>query len=396
VKLSGSGFARAEACPASTFLPGVIEPPSVYAKAGVVVHRYLCLVAEVGVEQALELIDEEWREVCRLLEVEGLPHATPDAWAFEVAYAWDFVADTARELYRGSGARQYEGLGASEIPGTADLVGMLDASTVIVLDLKTGWKPLGSPVESTQLGFYAVAAARATGATRALVGFVRLIDGEPRYIYGTLDEFALEAMAERLKAIVAAASFAEFDYQATGDVQVVAGDHCQHCPAFLRCPAKVTLAREFALAAGATEPALIPPVLDAESVPAALERLWQVQEVCKRVEKALQEFAETRPVRLPDGSIYGAVEASEETLDPDVAAPIIAERFGDAVAGECVEVKKTLTKAALKRVLQPIAKERGDKWAPTERDVLDAIRAAGGSKTSKWTVVKAFKPKLLK
>lgn len=396
MRLTGSGFARAEACTPSTFLPGVDEPVSQHAKAGSAVHRYLCLVAEVGAESALELIEEEYRDLCAVLDLEALPHSSPEAWAVEVAYAWDYIQDTARELYRGSGARDYGDLAPSEVPGTADLVG-LDGDTVIVLDLKTGWKPLGPPAESMQLGFYAVAAARALGATKALVGFVRLRDGAPRYEYATLDELDLEAMAERLRGVVSRVGEAEADWLLTGQPPTLrTGDHCEFCPVFLCCPAKATLVRELAVQAASSDPAELTPVLNAEDVPQALERLWAAQDVLSRVEKTLKEYAATNPVHLPDGSVYGAIEASEETLDPVIGEKVIAARFGEHFAAQCVETKVSLTKSAIKRVLQPLVKDRGDKWAPTERAVLEEIRAAGGSRVSIWPTVKVFKPKLLK
>ncbi len=394
MRLTGSGFARAEACPASTFLPGVEEGPSQYAKLGEAVHRYLCLVAEVGAESALALIDEEFRDVCKVLDLDGLPHGTPEGWAFEVAFAWDPRADTARELYRGSGERDYSAAVDGEVPGTADLVG-LDGNTVIVLDLKTGWRPLGDPKTSLQLGFYAVAAARAYGASSALVGYIRLADGVPRYEHASLDEFELEAMAERLQAVLTAAQDAEIEHDATGKVTPVMGAHCVYCPAYLRCPAKATLARELAAQAVSTDPAQLTPVLDAASVPQALERLWLAQEVLKRVEKTLEEYAMAHPVTLPDGRVYGPIEQSTETFDPVLGREALAKQFGEEVADAAVEVKSTLTKASIARVLKEKALKPGEKFAPLERSAHDAIRAAGASRVSTYTTVKVFKPKRL-
>lgn len=391
MRLTGSGFTRAEKCPPSTFLPHVEEASSVYSRAGHAVHKYLCLVAEVGPEAALELIDEEWRSLCGVIELDSLPHSEPEAWAFEVAYAWDFKRDAARELYRGSGARAYEGLSETEIPGTADLIGMdADGQTVIVLDLKSGWAPLGPPAESLQLGFYAVAAARHLGVSRAIVGWVRLADGVPRYEYALLDEIDLDAMSERLKAVVTSAAFAEVDHQATGALKLSSGSHCTYCPAYLRCPAKATLLRELVAAPDAV------PVVEAAQVPAMLQRLWDAREVLDRTEEALKDYVKAHPARLPSGEVYGLVEQEEETLDPLVGRVVLTASYGEDVAKQCLEVKETLTKAALKRVLQPWAKERGLKWAPTERQTLDAIRAAGGARKTTWPVVKLFKPKELK
>lgn len=391
MKITGSGFERAEKCAPSTFLPRVKEAPSDYAKLGTVIHRFLCLVAEVGAEAAFGLIEEEFLDVCRSLDLDALPHSKPETWAVEVAYAWDFVKDTARELYRGSGEREYAALGENEVAGTADLVG-LDGETVIVLDVKTGWSRLGTPAESLQLGFYAVAAARAYGCSRARVGWVRLADGVPKYEHDELDEIDLAAMAERLKTIVADAQFAEIDHQTTGALKLVSGDHCSFCPSFLTCPAKATLLRELAKQEPANDSEL---VLSAEQVPAMLDRLWAMEKVLERVKKAIDEYATGTPVKFPDGRIYGQQERTTERIDPDIGKQVLAKLNGIDFANECVEVKKTLTKAAIERALKSRLKP-GEKFAPLERKTHEALRAAGGVKTSTYWALSVTKPKLLK
>jgi hypothetical protein len=395
VKLTGSGFGRAEACPASAFLPHVDEPPGVYAVSGSAVHRYLCLVAEVGRDAALALMEVEHRDACAAIDLDTMPHAEPANWAVEVAFAWDWLADTARELHRGSGSRDYSGIGPSEVAGTADLIG-LDGGAVVVLDLKTGWADLGNPADSPQLQFYALAAALAYGATEAVVGFIHVRDGVALYDVARLDAFALAAAAERLRGIVVSTSAAEEQWAQTHQVTPVAGEHCRYCPAFLRCPAKATLARELALQSAANDPTELTPVLDAASVPAALERLWAAQQVLERVKRTLDEFAASHPVYLPDGRVYGSVESSKESFDPAIGASALAQLFGPDVAGEAVEVEKTLSKAALERALRKHIAGTDKKLTHAVREAHEAIRAAGGSKVVTWTSVKAFKPKLLK
>jgi hypothetical protein len=383
--LTGSGFTRAEKCTASTFLPHVIEAGGVYAGLGSALHRYLHLVAEVGAEAALQLIDPEYREACSKVELEGLPHSNPEGWAVEVAFAWDWLAGTGRELYRGSGARLYPALEPTELAGTADLVG-LDGQTVIVLDLKSGWADLGRPEDSAQLQFYAVCAAAAYGASEAIVGFIRLVDGEPRYQQARLDAFALADATVRLQAIVDRCLQDEAEYRAEGLAIPVTGEHCKYCSAFLRCPAKATLAGQLAVS-GTDLPALT-----VENAPLALERLWAAQEVLAKVEKAINELATSTPLRLSDGRIYGAVEATKESFDPLVGGEALAKAFGPELAAEAVEVESTLTKASIDRALRGRL-QKGQKISKLQQEAFEAIRAAGGAKTAKWTQVKAFKPK---
>lgn len=393
MRLTGSGFTRAEMCPPSTFLPGVEEESSEYAKLGSAVHRYLQLVAEVGATAALELIDVDFRDVCAAIDLAEMPHSHPENWAVEVAFAWDWLAGAGRELYRGSGARVYGALEPTEVAGTADLVG-IDGDAVVVLDLKTGWTPLGAPEESLQLAFYAVAAALAFGKSEAVVGFVRLVDGEPRFDCARLDEFALAEASLRLAAIVEQAMAAESAYDERAALELVAGEHCKYCRAFLRCPAKSTLLRELTVTS-LEGPDAVLPVIDAAQVPAMIERVWASKELLARVEKQLEEYATAHPVRLSDGRIYGAVESSKETFDPEIGAEVLEQTFGAAVATEAVEVTTSLTKARLLRALRRVAEATpGQKITHLERQAHEAIRAAGGAKTSTWKSVKAFRPKL--
>lgn len=389
MKLTGSGFARAEKCAPSTFLPSVQEPSSIYAAAGIAVHRFLCAAMELGPERALEQVDEEHRATCSAIDFDSLPHSSPDNWAAEVAFAWSPEFDTARELHRGNGSRDYQ-LAADEIAGTADLIG-LDGDRVVVLDVKTGWAPLGPPSESTQLGFYAVAAARAYGARRAVVGWVRLANGTPRYEHAELDEIDLDAMAERLRTIAVNARFAEAEHQSNGALKLTTGEHCAHCASFLSCPAKISLARELAVSDGQ----LLPDTLDAESVPKVLERLWAIQEVLEKVESTLKEYAAAYPVKLSDGRIYGMVEQTTETFDPIIGLNALRKLRGEAFADACVELKTSLTKASIERVIKATM-ETGEKFAPIQRETFEALRSAGAAKLSKYSTLKVFKPNALK
>lgn len=383
--ITGSGFERAEKCPPSTFLPHVKSDPSVHAKAGAAVHRYLCLVSEVGAEAALELVDKEFRHICEAIDLSTLPHASPEGWAFEVAFAWDPARDTARELYRGSGERDYGDVEEHEVPGTADVIGLSDEDTVVVLDLKNGWRRLGAPGESLQLGFYAVAAARTTGATRAIVGWVRLSDGTPKYEWAELDAIDLDAMAERLKAVL---QFAAEEKADVTKLELHEGDHCTYCPAFLQCPAKVTLLRE--LLALPEQSKVIPK----EQVGAMLERLWLGKEVLKRTEEMLEEYVRAHPTKLPStGETYALVEQEKEKIDPVVGRTIVSALVGSELAEKCVENEPTFTKAQLKRIVQPWTRERGLEWAPTERQLLADIKAAGGVTTSRFPLFRRIKQK---
>jgi hypothetical protein len=407
VKLTISGLARAEACPASTFLPRV-EESSIWAEQGRAIHEFLCNAALLGRDEALSKVPVKYIEVCEVLDLERLPHGSPDAYAFEVAYAWNYETDTARELGRNTGLRDYSGGGPTEICGTADLLGVT-SDTVVVLDIKSGWAELGPPKTAAQLQGYAVAAARAYGKEKAIVGWIRLRDGQPYYEQATLDMLELDAAAARLKDIVDACLSEELLSAGAMD-QVVprAGAHCKYCPVLRRCPAHAELVRPFLLPEGAT-PA--PLVLDEVTAPLLYERAVAVEQVLKLVYASIDLFAEAHPFTFANGDRYGKVGTAREKIDPlvaksaftpaaladdalpvpEVKLPLTPEQWA-VIWDEATEIKHELTKAALKRSLKKRLPP-GAKITHLEREVLARLREVKAAGTETYYSVKRFKPK---
>lgn len=358
---TASSLDRAERCPASTCLPVVNEPPASATKLGTAIHAYLANVGAVGLSAAIQQVPPEFRVAAEAINVEGFPHVRSECFAFEVAYAYDWAAATARELGRNVD-RQYGAAKPTELVGTADVVAV-GAESVVVLDLKTGWRDLGEPAKSLQLGFLAVAAAHAYGRAEATVGWLRIIDGEPVYRTQTLDFAQLVAMAERIAAVVDACYAAELLGDAA-DYRI--GEHCHYCPAFLRCPAQMGLARQLAHDTELAGSEL--PPLTAEDAPRILERLEASEKLLERIRKHVDAYAKAQPIRFPDGRTYCLQEKSREKLDPDKAGPVLKEF--DLV--EAIEVSRELTKASLKRAISAAHSPRG-----TETRVLAALRDAG-------------------
>ena len=406
MKLTMSGLARAEACPASTFLPRV-EETSIWAEQGKAVHAFLCNAASLGRAEALKAVPVKFLEVCEVLDLERLPHGNPDAYAFEVAFAWNWENDTARELGRNM-ERDYSGVSREEIPGTADLVGAT-SDTVIVLDIKSGWAPLGEPKTALQLIGYAVAAARAYGLSKAIVGWIRLRDGVPFYEQASLDMLELNAAAARLRDVVDACLAEEL--VAGGDMaQVVprAGEHCKYCPAFRRCPGNAELVRPFLFPEN-TVPA--PLVLDEVTAPMLYERAIAVEAVLKVVFATIDLYAEAHPFTFANGDRYGKVGSSRERIDalaakgaftpPPLAddalpveqpkLPLSPEQWA-VIWEESVKVKHDLTKSDLKRTLRKYLPP-GKKITHFERDVLKQLRETKAAGTETYYSVKRFKPK---
>lgn len=383
MKTSMSAMARAEACPPSTFLPRVESVSGEAAARGNAIHAYLRGVHADGEAKALESVPESYRAECAAIDVSRLPHVERESWAVEVGLAWDWEQDRGRELFRGSSTRDYSGVTPTELPGTADVLGVTDAE-VVVLDVKTGWGRLGPPGESLQLLSYAVAAARAYGRPRAVVGWIRVLDETPRFELARLDELALDMAADRLRRVIEAAQGAELLHQADPALTVpVQGPHCRYCAAWRACQANTAMVRELAeLQADAL------PVLDAETAPKAWVRLEAAELVLGHVRKGLEEYARTHPIDLPDGDKVGLVSTQRERIDPLLARKVLGEELFEAA----VERREEVTKAALKRALRARLAP-GQKITHVERDVLAGLRDAAAISVSESSAVKRFTPK---
>lgn len=384
---SFSAMGRIAACSPSAVLPRS-ETSTEFAGRGHVVHGYLRNVNAMGVDEALARVPEEHRDACEVIDLSALP-LNPEAYAAEVAFAYDVDAGTAREIGRDL-ARGYAGLiSGREIPGTLDVVGLTE-DAVIYLDFKTGHSDLGPAKENWQLRIGALAAARAYGRSRALVGIIRINEeGEPYYQRAELTELDLDATEEEIRQVVARVERAQALIDAGEQPTTVEGAHCRYCPAFDFCPAKRSLAREIVGAGGP----VLPAVLDDETAAIALQRLEAVESVVKRAWQVLEERARIRPIPLGDGKLFGPQALAREKLDAEKVIEVLDERFGAEIA-LALEVKQSTTKEALKAALRKhVAKTPGAKITKVFDATMEAIREAGGAETSVTFPCKVYVPK---
>ncbi|PZR17552.1 MAG: hypothetical protein DI536_04355 [Archangium gephyra] len=393
-----STLPRLEACPTSEVLQHIDDAAGPYAAHGTAVHAYLDAIAKGATqEQALADVPEEHREACAGIDLDQVPHSQAGGWASEVAVALDYEADTARVL-EGVVNRQYRELGATEIAGTADLVSLVDEEdggvTVVVLDVKTGRRWLGRPEDHLQLLGYARAFALAYGATRARVGWLYVHDDEtPRLVMGDVDEFALDAAGARIRdAMNAVAWLRDTETHAPKP-----GDHCTYCPAYRGCPAHTAMVKAFLSnsmdvarggALGVDGPL---PVIRAEDLPVALDRVKAVIDLAERVKKEIEDAVRAvGRVELPNDRVLTEVWESREKIDAEKARPILVEEFGDAANDE-IEVKTSFTKAALKRLAQGRASRTKERIGELEAAVMKRIRAVEGVTTSGFAKVAIVK-----
>ena len=340
-------------------------------------------------EAAIELCASEHRRFLSVIEVEKLPATAAGKYAAEVAFAYNWRKGTARELGRGT-HRDYSDVGPDEIPGTADVVG-LTPDAVVVLDYKAGPYATrrGAVGESMQLRGYALAAARAYGKDRAIIGEIRIgADGAPVFETAELDAVALEAVEVELREIIFKSSLGAGQTQ----MATVEGPHCAYCPAFASCPSKSALAR--ALGSDGTSLAL--GELTPETALKARERSKAAKQVLKQVDEALDLYFRANPVTLPSGKVIG--EKAERTPNMKLALPILRDLHGAEVAKAAIKAEPKMTWSSIKDALHALwesRKAKGEKvtFAEIERETRRQLEDRGACDVK--MVVDEYDPKRL-
>ena len=390
--LTVTGMTRAAVCLASELLP---HSHDVYAKPwaqmGTFVHDFLRDWSLHGFDEALNQAPQEYRLGFESLEdyKDELP-LDPSRYVAEVAFAYDWRTGTARELSRGRSDRNYEAR-PGELPGRADVVGLEDAETVVVLDYKSGWRYLGEAVDSLQLLLYALMAARAWGAKRAKVGFIRIPadGGRPYTLWARFDEFDLDAAGERVSEVMQA-----LEAHREGKLerpQPVPGNHCNYCPAFRHCSEKRA---QLSMVAGLE----IPDELTDELVAKLWTMMAQAQQVIDKAMPAFEEYARQHPIPLEPGLVLSEVEVAREKLDSMKALPILGELLGSEVAE--MAVKRLLFKTGIYKALQVYVPEankgrpKGEKLRITKlnEQVLQTLRERGASLVQVRKSVRVHRP----
>jgi hypothetical protein len=299
------------------------------------------------------------------------------------------TTDTARELGRDIG-RDYGDLRPGEIPGTADVVGLTaDGEGVIVFDYKTGWQALTPAHRNVQLGFLAVAAARAYGRRRAHVGLILVRDGEPpvfdRHEWGELE---LDIWADEIIGLVEHVDTLRADAEAGRRLPVTLGAHCGYCPARRACPGFVDMIQALARdPRGELLDLSAPRSLTDQQIAQAWQRIEVLKLVLETADKVVKEWIKVHgPVDLPDGGRVAAVLEHREQLVGSIARDVLAELLGPEHADRAAEWK--VTKKSIEDACKKVAPERGSKAAPLMREVLAAIAARGGVLVSTYSAVK--------
>lgn len=337
------------------FSQTVSEPASIGRR----VHAFAERAHNIGRDKALDEVEDDIRAACQAIPVQYLDSAS---FASEVAFALDVATGKARELGRGIG-RDYGDLGETEYAGTADLVAIVDVDTIYIGDLKRSLWALPPAAQSLQLGFYALAACRAYGRTRAIVELIPYgTDEQPDR--AELDAFALDELELELLALHSRQIVAQRSYAEGVTPQATIGKHCTYCPSFSFCPANIMLAKQMAQPGAIAN--LQPATLTAESAASIWPKLRQAQAVLDQIRDALHMFARQTPFQLADGTEVRVRETKRESIDGDVAYAVL-EAMSPKLAKAVSEW--SVTKARIKAAAKTLGL--------SEDDILSELRRKG-------------------
>lgn len=285
----------------------------------------------------------------------------------EVKLAFDVVTGVGRIVGYGSD-RIYGDLGQHETAGSADVLGE-DGDAVVIVDFKTGYADVESAATNPQLWFYALAAARALGKTRAIVRVLYTKFG--RCDEAELDVLDLADFATRLRNLHDRAKrLTHAAMPATRE-----GAWCKHCPSKHACPSKTGLLVQVAEKGLAIigETAMTP-----ARARTGYEQIVRLEQLVKDARKRLETYVdETGPIDLGDGRMFGRyVRNGNERLDGATAVRAIAEIVGVdlALEFESLAVERRTSKAAIERAAKQLATTKG-----TAGKVVKKIRELGGA-----------------
>jgi hypothetical protein len=375
---TGSGVARALACPPSTILPQSDEDPSADTTArdaGSTVHRFIERTGELmaahflghaeAARRALAEIPEgtPGRDACEALDVGALPFDLGNA-SIELALAYDYVTDTARVLHDANGnvirERRYAdavpALRESEVPMTLDAV-EYDGGHAIVTDVKTG-QPHAGYEEQVTLGALAIARLYSLDLSmERLTGQLAYTRDLSRPVRWEITEADLEALRERIASAFENAAWLRGRAITRDDV--TPGDQCRWCKARDACPTTTTAMDDSRELVTIDEPTALARFGAAIATDEGAAEWWQkldaMETLLPRMRAALIDRAMRTPFALPDGSTVGPVTESGDRYVADVDA--VHARIAAAVGTEKADavmpivVKRKATVGAIEKAL---------------------------------------------
>jgi hypothetical protein len=381
IRVTGSALDRVARCEASAALPQATDANDEDDEAkdrrkGSVRHKYLERVIAVGHEEALAEVDAKHRGMCADIDLAKLGDRLK--LSAEVAMAYNYRDDTARILIPVA-PRVYDIDSRCEIAGTFDLVGV-SADACYLGDYKGahGWLP--APSASRQLGLGALCLARIYNKETAHVEYIRLLDdGNSIPWRAEMDGFALDAVGDEIRAVMALVPPLRARILAGEVPNVVEGGWCRYCSARFNCPPKTAMVR----AVISDPPVPYSTGITPENAREAYLMLRKAKDAVKIFEAGLYAYAKLERIPIEtqtDGSVLYFGELSrpgDDVLDGAIGHRVLAARYGGEAANKAVTMK--ITKAAIKDVIRPNLKP-DEKITKVFDAVIDEIDAAGGIK----------------
>ncbi len=367
--ITASGLARVQACPGSVHLQQA-RFTSEYSAIGTEIHAFLERCANgMAVADSITATPKEYRDVCAIVALENLPQMKAGQWAAEVTFAFDFTAHTAREMGRGLN-RDYSGLTACEMAGTADVAGVSD-DCVVVIDSKSGFSR--HEADAIQLRWLGMAAALAWGKDKAICITSLIRPGEePVYLRHDMDGMDIAVTAHEITRIIGRANKAK-----PTDLSV--GVHCRFCPSVPWCGAQTNGVIALAKESTALTPQDLAAGLTTEKAAKAWGMLKAAKYAIDNMEAACRLYAERNPFLLANGKTLGPHETTRESLDGGVCFRAIKDLHGQEVADKAAEIKTS--KSRIEAALRPVALAKGVPLSGLNKEVLERIRKLGGSTT---------------
>ncbi|HKQ65992.1 MAG TPA: hypothetical protein VJZ73_13340 [Methylomirabilota bacterium] len=377
---TGSKVHRMWMCPASVILPQNVsddsEARSEPARGkGHVVHKYLERVRAVGPEEALAGVPEDCLILCKALDIDRLPtHLST-----EVAFAWNWVTQTARELGRNLGHRDYDLLRVDwscEIPCTIDVVG--SAQVIVggfarmrgyVGDYKTGHTSYPRPNRFGQTMLGALCARSVLGLEDCIVELIHIDDdGDSWPARDLVDEWDMDTFARELTETMESLPALVEAYDSGLAIVKHEGSHCAYCPGFKDCSAKVGLIRsipvelvKLGIAPGANgELEVAPNAITVRNAAMAYEACERIEAILRKVRAEVCGIAYHEPIPLSDGRVIERYTHKRRAVDGRIAAAVLEERYGRAEAMTAVDIKVSIDgiRDVVVRNIDPKAKPR--------------------------------------
>lgn len=406
--ITPSALPRIEKCVVSEALPHV-QSTGAYAEGGLAMHDFL---SAPSFEEGLLRLDPVDRQAFEHLPLEEIPAFKPQHYAAEVGFVLNVRTGTAREVARMAPRSVVASFCKDpwDMPGIADVVGLTD-DAVVIWDYKRWFgRHLDRAAANWQIRTYGLMAARAYGRSRVVGGLIRNVEDGPWFDRFEMDAIDLDEHEANLRALFASVDEVKRK-RAAGELlpPPIEGAHCTYCPAFWVCPAKRVLLSAMVVDAPGTA---TPTPIERELVPNGLEwtperaalvhqRITAAKQAISRMEGLLNDYLTAHPVKLPNGKMLGRVERTRESFIAVRAGKVLKEMFGDlgAAAFTAAEVvdrklpKDALNRALKKFVLPTLATDgKKPKFAPLERELLEAMRKAGAVAVSTYSTIDEFTP----